>query len=55
MKRLARNGVHWQTLATSTFEIVTNEPMRYILPEYGLPRNGKIDKYLENYQHLGLA
>ena len=39
-KRLAKNGVHWQTQRTSTSLRKANEPTRYILPEYGLPRKG---------------
>ena len=36
VERLAKNGVHWQTLGTSTSTRATNEPTRDILPEYGL-------------------
>ena len=36
VEKLAKNGVHWQTLGTSTSTRATNEPTRAILPEYGV-------------------
>ncbi|HSG41906.1 MAG TPA: hypothetical protein VLA72_02015, partial [Anaerolineales bacterium] len=40
VEKLVKNGVHWQTLRTSTSERAANEPTRDILPEYGLSRKG---------------
>jgi hypothetical protein len=37
-EKLVKNGVHWQTLGTSTSLRAANEPTRDILPEYGLSR-----------------
>jgi hypothetical protein len=38
--KLAKKGVHWQTLATSKSREKSNEPTRDILPEDCLPRKG---------------
>jgi hypothetical protein len=37
-EKLAKDGVHWQTLGTSKSLRAANEPTRHILPEYGLSR-----------------